>query len=98
MKMVHQMMNIIKGNFLFLLLVLNRRYSKQNVMSEVPGPTIYAKKFVKAKNILSIWSLFLDRIFLQQIKECTETEAKCVLQSDNLTVITDELQAFIGNL
>ena len=51
---------------------------------------------MKPKNVLKAWSLFIDRKILQQIKECTETVVKCVLQFDNLTVMIDEFQAFIG--
>ena len=46
-------------------------YSKQNMISQIPGPTIYVEKFAKAKNVLVI-------VYRQKIKECTETKAKCV--------------------
>ena len=66
------------------------RYSKQNVMHQIPGTTAYAKKFIKAENVLSTSSLFIDKKITQQIKEYTETEAKCVLQT-NWTVMIDDL-------
>ena len=69
-------------------------YSKQNIMSKIPGPTINAEKFPKDINVQSAQSLFTDKNILLRIKESTEIDVKCVLQSDNLTVILDVLQTF----
>lgn len=67
------------------------KYLKQNAMY----PTVYAKIFMKAVNILTTLLLFVGDKILQQIKKCTKTDARRVLETDNWSVMIAERHAFI---
>lgn len=64
-------------------------------MCQSIGPTVYARKFMKSQSVLSAFLLFLDNKMMQQIKKCTEMEARHVLETNNWTVTLDKLMPLL---
>ncbi|XP_061512551.1 uncharacterized protein LOC133393104 [Anopheles gambiae] len=69
-----------------------------NVIRDVPGPSAYAKRYVVAGAVSSSWRLIIDNGILNQIRKCTEIEARRVLQTKNWTLSFAELEAFLAIL
>lgn len=74
------------------------RFPKQNILRQDSGPTNHAKRNVKDDSVLSAWLLYIDSTILNNIKKCTEAEAKRVLKNDTWSLPIDELLAFIAIL
>ena len=58
------------------------RMQQQNVLKEIPGPTHHAKRNVSESNVLSSFSLFIDRFIVEHIIKCTENETQSKLQDE----------------
>lgn len=74
------------------------RRPQQNILREIPGPTALARRSVDCESPLSAWRLFIDDFILKKIKECTEKEARRVLENTTWTISIEELEAFISIL
>lgn len=70
----------------------------QNILRENGGPTSYAKRHICSDKPLSAWRLIINEKILRIIKECTDAEAKRILQNDSWNISLQELEAFIALL
>lgn len=74
------------------------RLQQQNILTVIPGPSPYAKRFIQDNNCTSAWRLLFNDKMLKHIQKCTIEEAKRQLEVDNWYFSLDELDAFIALL
>ncbi|XP_069700790.1 uncharacterized protein [Periplaneta americana] len=74
------------------------RRARQNIVTEAPGPTGHAKRFIINGNHLSAWKLLIDDSMLLNIKRCTEKRACQELQDDSWTISIEALETAISLL
>lgn len=71
------------------------RKRSHNVFTARSGPTYYSKRHIIEGSPLSAFRLFVNESMLKIIKNCTETEANRILNSD-FQVPIEELESFLG--
>ena len=72
------------------------RMQQQNVFTETPGPTSYAKRNITEGEVLTAFSLFIDKFMIDHIIKCTETEARMKLQNDSWKTNREEIYKLFG--
>lgn len=73
------------------------RRAAHNVLSEIPGPTSYARRGISEKYVTA-WRLLIDDTILRHIQKCTEAEAHHRLGHSNWSLSLQELEKFISIL
>ena len=76
--------------------VRNGRKRSHNVFTARSGPTYYAKRHIIEGSPISAFRLFVNESMLKIIKNCTETEANRILNSENFQLPIEELESFLG--
>lgn len=72
------------------------RKRSHNVFTARSGPTYYSKRHIIEGSPLSAFRLFVNESMLKIIKNCTETEANRILNSDDFQAPIEELESFLG--
>lgn len=70
------------------------RRQSQNVVTETEGLAAYAKR--RISDALTAFKCLVDEEMLEEIRDCTVTEARRVLEDDTWDMSLAELQAFMS--
>ena len=67
------------------------RTAEQNMMRQTPGPTNYAMRRIIQKDVMTAFTLFVDKFIVDTIMECTQIEAHSKSGDENWSTSTEKI-------